>query len=188
MISINDLKQGKIVRYNNEPYIIIEYQHSRTAQRRAFVRTRLRHLTNNSVLEKTFNSSDKIEEANVERKNANYLYNTGDSYYFMDEENYEEISFPKSELGLIPNFLKDGMKVIILYCDGQPATVEVAKKVTLEIKDTEPAVRGNTASGNVMKDAVLETGHHISVPIFVQRGEKVVINTDNGEYVERSNE
>ena len=187
MLSINELKQGKIIKYNNEPYVITEYQHARTAQRRAFVRTKLKHIKTGATLEKTFNAGDKVEEADLQKKNATFLYVGDQNVYFMEEESYEQVAFSKDQLGLVPNFLQDGMKVIIVYCDGQPASVEIPKKVTLKVTETEPAVRGNTASGNVMKDATVETGYKLRVPIFVAQNDSIVINTDTGEYVERAN-
>ncbi len=187
MLSGTDLKLGRVVQWNNEPYVIIESQHARTAQRRAFVRTRLRNVLTGNVIEKTFNASDKVEEAELERRNANYLYADDSNFHFMDETSFEEVGFNKDQIGNARHFLKEGTKVQILYYNNNPVSIEPPQKVTLKIIETMPAVRGNTASGNVTKSAKLETGFEIQVPIFIQQGEEVVINTETGEYVERAN-
>jgi elongation factor P len=186
MLSITDLKLGRVILWNNEPYIIVESQHARTAQRRAFVRTKLRNVINGSVIEKTFNASDKVEEADLSRKNANFLYSDDSNFHFMDEESYEEISFSEKQMGDAGKFLKEGTKVTVLYFNNEPVTCEIPKKVMLKITETDPAVRGDTIQGNVMKEAKLETGATVQVPIFVQQGEEIVVNTDTSEYVERA--
>jgi len=146
-----------------------------------------KHLKTQATLEKTFNAGDKVEEADVRKKDANYLYNDGQNFYFMDEESYEQVGFNAEQIGDVVNFLTEGAKVIIQYFDNEPANIELPKKVTLKVIETEPAVRGNTAQGNVMKRAKVETGYELSVPIFINREEEIVINTENGNYVERAN-
>lgn len=187
MLPITDLKLGKIIKYNDNPYIIIYSQHARTAQRRAFVRTKLRHLINGTVLEKTFNASDKFEEADIERKNASFLYKGDDGFHFMDDESYEEVVFSEEQIGDKYYYLTDGMKVMIIYFESNPVSVQLPIKARLKITETEDGVRGNTAQGNVTKPATLETGYELQVPIFIQQGEEIIINTDTGTYVERAN-
>lgn len=187
MLPITDLKLGKIIKYNDHPYIIIYAQHARTAQRRAFVRTKLRHIINGTVLEKTFNASDKFEEADIERKNTSFLYKGDDGFHFMDDESYEEVVFSEEEMQDKYYYLTDGMKVMILYFEGKPVSIELPLKVKLKITETEPGVRGDTAQGNVTKPATLETGYELQVPIFIRQGEEIIINTGTGEYVERAN-
>ncbi len=187
MMSINELKKGRVIKWNNDPYIIIEYEHARTAQRRAFVRTKLRNIITGGTVEKTFNAADKVEEANLERRNASFLYSDANTYHFTSDDTFEEIDIAKDTIQNIAHFLKEGEKAVILYFNDAPVNIELPQKVRLIVVETEPAVRGDTVSGNVSKLAKLETGYEVQVPMFIKQGEEIIVNTETGKYVERAN-
>jgi elongation factor P len=185
MLDINDLKKiGLIIQLDGQPYLILESQHARTAQRRAFVRTKLKNLITGITIEKTFNAGDKIEEANVEKVKANYLYADNQNIYLMNMTNYEQFSLAKDLLAGRENYLKEGQEVTVLLFNQKPINLELPKKVELKVIEAPPGVRGDSAT-NIMKQVTLETGLKINVPLFIKEGDIVRINTDTGEYVER---
>lgn len=184
-MNINDLKQiGTIILINNEPYQVIFSQHARTAQRRAFVRTKLKNLISGQILEKTFNASDRLEAADVEKSRANFLYAEKDDFFFMDNKSYEQFSLNKNSLSGQENFLKEGIEVEVLLFNKRPVSVELPNKVELKVIEAPPSIRGDSAT-TPTKIAVLETGARISVPIFIKEGDIIRLNTKTGEYVER---
>ncbi len=148
------------------------------------MKTKLRNLLNGSVVEKTFQGADKIEEADIGFKRAQFLYQNGDDYEFMDQESFESISFDKGLLGDTTYFLKDGMDVDIQYFSGTPINVQLPPKMDLEVTETDPGVKGDTAAGG-SKPATTETGYCLKVPLFIEIGDRIVVNTDTGEYCER---
>jgi len=149
------------------------------------MRTKLRNLINGTIIEKTFAGAEKLEEAELETKKAQYLYHDQNSYYFMDSSSFEQFSLDKNQLGDTTRFLKESADVDIIYFDSKPINVNLPIKIALEITYTEPGFRGNTTS-NVLKPATLETGAQIQVPIFIKTGDKIVIDTRTGEYVSRA--
>lgn len=186
MLDINDLKkQGIIIKLENEPYIILKSQHARTAQRRAFVRTTLKNLISGKTIEKTFNSGDKIEEAEIKKVKANFLYQKGKNFYFMNLENFEEIFLAKEQIEEKRDFLKEGLEVSILYFENRPVALELPPKIILEVIEAPPTVKGDTSQGTAMKIVTLETGLKIEAPFFIKVGDKIVINTETKKYVER---
>lgn len=187
MLDINDLKQqGIIIKLDGEPYIVLKSQHARTAQRRAFVRTTLKNLISGKTIEKTFNASDKIEDAEIKKVKATFLYQKGKNFYFMNLENFEEIYFSEEQLGEKKDFLKDGLEILILYFEDQPISLELPQKISFKVIEAPPAVRGDTSQGKTMKTVTLETGFKTKTPIFIEKGDKIVINTQTKEYVERA--
>jgi len=186
-MDINDLKnQGIIIKLEGAPYIVLKSQHARTAQRRAFVRTMLKNLITGKTIEKTFDASDKIEEAEIKKVKANYLYQKGDNFYFMNLENFEEITIKEEILGEKKDFLLEGLEVSILYFEGKPISLELPQKITLKVIEAPPAVRGDTSQGRVMKTVKLETGLKIEVPFFINQGDKIIVNTETKKYIERA--
>lgn len=184
-MEVNDLKKiGSLVVFNNEPYQVIFSQHARTAQRRAFVRTKLKNLISRQILEKTFNASDKIEEADVEKVKVNFLYAEKDELFFMDNQTYEQFSFKKSLLGSQEKFLKEGLAVDILIFNKKPINIDLPKKIDLKVIEAPPGIKGDSATSPT-KTVVLETGAKINVPIFIKAGDVIKINTETGVYVER---
>ncbi len=184
-MEINDLKKiGLVILLNDAPYQIIFSQHARTAQRRAFVRTKLKNLITGQILEKTFNASDKIAEADIEKSRANYLYAEGNKFFFMDTNTYEQFFLDRGLLSGQEKFLKQGLEVSVLMFNKNPINIELPKKVDLKVTEAPPSIKGDSAT-TPTKIIILETGAKITAPIFVEKGDIIRINTDTGEYVER---
>ena len=185
MLGITDLKVGQYIQLDGQPYVVTWNQFSKTARQGGNMKTKLKNLITGNTIEKTFSGAEKVEEAEISYKRAQFLYATGDEYEFMDNETYEQVSFDKKRLGDVVWFLTDGMDVDIQYFNGEPINVQLQPKMTFEVIETEPGVKGNTA-GNVTKDAKISTGYTLKVPPFIEKGDRIVINTLNGEYVERA--
>ncbi len=183
--SLNSIKVGLNILVNAEPYQVLEASFMRTAQRKPVMRTKLRHLFTGRVLEQSFKPGDKVEEADMSRVKASFLYADEAQCHFMNQESFEQFDFSKSTLGDQVKFLKEGLEVNILNFNGVPITVELPKKVNLKVVETPPGARGDTATGGT-KQAKLETGLTVNVPLFIKEGELVVVNTETGDYVERA--
>jgi elongation factor P len=183
--SLNSIKVGLNILVNDEPYQVLEASFMRTAQRKPVMRTKLRHLFTGRVLEQSFKPGDKVEEADMSRTKANFLYADDTQCHFMNQETFEQFDFPKDILGEQINYLKDGLEVNILNFNNQPITVELPKKVQLKVLETPPGVKGDTATGG-FKQAKLETGLTVNVPLFIKNDEMLIINTETGQYVERA--
>lgn len=186
MASTSDIKNGMCIQHNHAPYQILEFLHVKPGKGAAFVRTKLRNLEDGRVLEHTFPAGSKLEEVNIEYRTYQYLYNDGDDYHFMNMDNYEQIPMAK-ELINAPQFLKDGMECKVLFHadENRPMSVELPTTVTLEVIYTEPGLKGDTAT-NTNKPATVEGGTEVKVPLFIDTGEKIVINTADGVYKERA--
>ncbi|PIT93600.1 elongation factor P [Candidatus Falkowbacteria bacterium CG10_big_fil_rev_8_21_14_0_10_43_11] len=185
MLSLTELKLGTLIKINSEPYVIIRSDHHKMGRGGAVLKTKLKNLITGNVLEKTFQGNDKAEEAATEEKTANYLYKDQNEAHFMDNANFEQFSLPLEQLGDAVKFIKDGSDVKILYFEDKPVSVKLPPKVTLEVTSAPPGVKGNTVS-NVTKLATLETGAEIPVPMFVNEGDEIRVNTETGEYAERA--
>lgn len=185
MMDMNDIRVGTLVKIDNEPYVCLWSDFMRTAQRKPVRRTKLKNLISGNVLEQTFKHGDKIEEADVARSKASFLYSDDDSVHFMDNESFEQVALPKDMIGENIHFLKEGVEYSLVNFEDKPITIELPKKIELKITSTSDAVRGDTAQGAVLKDATTETGYVARVPMFIKQGEIIRINTDTGEYVER---
>jgi len=156
----------------------------RTAQRKPVMRTKLKNLLNGKIIEQSFKPGDKVEEADMSKTKASFLY-MDDQCHFMNQETFEQFDFPKDKLGDGVKFLKEGIEVSILNFNNEPVDIELPKKVTLKVTDSPPGVKGDTA-GNASKQATLETGLVVNVPLFIKTGEEIVVNTDTGDYVGRA--
>lgn len=185
MIDTSDFKTGLTIELDGDPCKIVDFQHVKPGKGAAFVRTKIRNVISGAVVEKTFNPTDKFPTAFIERKDMEYLYNDGDLYYFMDQESYETVPIDRSKLGEAFNFVKENMLVKILSYKGAIFGCEAPNFVELMVTKTEPGVRGDTAT-NVTKPATLETGAEIRVPIFINEGEMIRVDTRTGEYMERA--
>ncbi len=179
-----DVRNGTTFELEGSVYKVVEFQHVKPGKGAAFVRTKLKNVINGSVLEKTFNPSEKLQGAEIEKKEMQYLYADGDLYYFMDNETYEQTPLNKSDLGDTLKYLKENMNVKMLSFKGNVFAVEPPIFVELEVKYTEPGFSGNTSTG-ATKPAELETGYSINVPLFVNTGDVIRIDTRTGEYMER---
>jgi len=185
MLSLNEIKLGKLLKINNEPYIVIRAAHHKMGRGGAVLKTKLRNVITGNILEHTFQGNDKADEAETDEKQAQYLYKDDNEAYFMDNVSFEQFGLPLEQVGANINWLKDGTDIKILYFDDKPVAVKLPVKVELKVVSAPPGVKGNSA-GNVNKIVTLETGVEISAPMFVSEGDTVRINTDTGEYVERA--
>lgn len=185
MISAGDFRNGVTFEYDGNVYQIIEFQHVKPGKGAAFVRTKIRNVISGGVVEKTFNPTDKMPKAHIERKDMEYLYNDGELFYFMDPETYEQIPVGADTLGDALKFVKENMQVKILSYKGNIFGIEPPNFVELQITETEPGFAGNTAQG-ATKPATLETGAVVQVPLFIDNGEVVRIDTRTGEYMSRA--
>ena len=185
MITAGDFRNGVTFDMDGSVFQIIEFQHVKPGKGAAFVRTKIRNVISGAVVEKTFNPTDKFPTAFIERKDMEYLFNDGDLYYFMDQESYETVPIDRSKLGDAFRFVKENMVVKILSYKGVIFGSEAPNFVELLVTQTEPGVRGDTAT-NVTKPATLETGAEIRVPIFINEGEMIRVDTRTGEYMERA--
>ena len=184
MVTAGDFKNGITIEYDNGVYQIIEFQHVKPGKGAAFVRTKLKDIKNGGVIETSFRPTEKFPQAHIDRRDMQYLYNDGDLYYFMDTETYDQISLPKEEIEDSLKFVKENEMVKICSHNGDVFAVEPPLFVELEVTDTEPGLKGNTATG-ATKPATLETGAEVMVPLFVNTGDKLQIDTRTGEYLKR---
>ena len=185
MISAGDFRNGVTLEIDGQVVQVIEFQHVKPGKGAAFVRTKIRNVITGAVVEKTFNPNDKYPTAFIERKDMEYLYSDGDLYYFMDSETYEQIPINKSILSDNFKFVKENMTCKVLSYKGNVFGVEPPNFVELEVTKTEPGVKGDTAT-NVTKPAIVETGAEIKVPIFINEGDRIQIDTRTGEYMSRA--
>jgi len=186
MLNFNEIKTGKVIKVNAEPYIIIKTDHHKMGRGGAVLKIKCRNLINGNVLERTYQGSEKAEEAETETKKANFMYKDKDEAYFMDNESYEQFNLPVEEIGEASLFLKDGTDVDVLYFESKPVSISLPIKMDFKVVSAPPGVKGNSA-GNVNKQVELETGAKINVPMFINEGDVIRINTETGEYVERAN-
>lgn len=185
MISAGDFRNGITFEMDNSVYQIIQFQHVKPGKGAAFVRTKIKNVITGAVIEKTFNPTDKMPLAHVDRKDMEYLYSDGDLYYFMDVETYEQMPLGADLLESALPYLKDNMQVKVLSFKGKVFGVEPPNFVELVVTETEPGFKGDTATGTT-KPAVLETGAKINVPLFIDEGEKIRVDTRTGTYMERA--
>ncbi|KRO67725.1 MAG: elongation factor P [Cryomorphaceae bacterium BACL21 MAG-121220-bin10] len=188
MANTSDIRKGLCIKYNNDIFKIIEFLHVKPGKGPAFVRTKLRSVTTGKVLDNTFSGGQKIEDVRVETHKFQYLYKEGETYHFMNTEDYSQIQLPESSLDR-PELMKEGevVTVIINSEDQMPLSVEMPANVILEVTETEPGLKGNTAT-NATKPATLETGARVNVPLFINEGDKIKVDTDKGQYQERVKE
>ena len=185
MISAGDFRNGVTIEFEGNIYQIIEFQHVKPGKGAAFVRTKLKNIISGGVVEKTFRPTEKCPQARIDRKDYQYLYADGDLYYFMDVESYEQIGLAKDDIGDALKFVKENEMVKVCSHNGKVFAVEPPLFVELEISDTEPGVKGDTAT-SATKNAKVETGLDIRVPLFIQNGEMVLISTADGKYSGRA--
>ena len=185
MFNINDIKNGMTISYEGNIYQVVEFQHVKPGKGSAFVKTKLKNLRTMSTQEITFNAGIKLEKANVQKKALSYLYNSGDTYVFMDNNTYEQLEINKSMLEDYIKFLKEGLVVEIVSYEGEVIGINLPEKVSYKVIETEQAVKGNTTSG-AMKDATIETGYTVKVPLFISEGEEIIITTSDGKYSSRA--
>lgn len=187
MISTNDFKTGVTIQYEGDIYQVIEFQHVKPGKGAAFVRTKLRNLRTNSVIDKTFNSGIKMETAMIEKNPMQYLYQSGEVHVFMNNETYEQLELHQGQLEGKLEFITEGMDIKIITFENEILGIELPDKVVLEIVETAGGAKGNTAS-NATKEALTNTGLRLSVPLFINEGDKIVVSTETGRYDTRYKE
>jgi len=183
--SLNDIKKGLSLIWNNEPYVVLEANFVRMQQRKPVMQTKLKNLISGKVVEYSFKQGERVEEADLSRSKANYLYKDEQSAYFMNNETFEQFEIPLEQLGQKINFLKEGTDCDILYFDNKPINIDIPIKISLKVISAPPGIKGDSSS-NVTKQIELETGAVINAPLFVKEGEEIIVNTETEEYVGRA--
>jgi len=186
MLSMNDMRSGATITENGDPWIVMESDFMKKAQRRPVMRTKMRNLRTGQVINKTFKQGDSIEEADIDRTKAQVLYANDKEVAFMNQETYEQYTLSREKIGDAEKFIHEGMEVEVMIFEGLPVSVKLPIKIEIKIVEAAPNLRGDSAS-NIMKEAVGEGGVRLQVPLFINEGDVVRIDTRNGEYVERVN-
>ena len=184
MISAGDFRNGITIEYEGNVYQIVEFQHVKPGKGAAFVRTKLKNIINGGVVEKTFRPTEKCPQARIDRKDMQYLYADGDLFNFMDTETYDQVALNSDTVGDALKFVKENEMVKMLSHNGEVFAIEPPLFVELEVTETEPGFKGDTAQG-ASKPAIVETGAQVSVPLFVETGDRISIDTRTGEYLKR---
>lgn len=185
MISVNDFKTGLTIEVDNNIWQVLDFQHVKPGKGAAFVRSKLRNLRNGNIQEKTFRGGEKVNRAHIDHKKMQYLYASGDTHAFMDTETYEQLELQTSQIENELNFIQENSEVSVIMYEGEVLGVDLPNNVELEVTETEPGIKGDTASGG-SKPATVETGLTVQVPFFINKGDKLVINTSDGKYVSRA--
>lgn len=185
MINVNDFKTGITINLDGNLFTVLEFQHVKPGKGSAFVRTKLKNLRTGATIDHTFNAGIKVEKAHIDKDKMQYLYDDGESLVFMDNNTFDQITIPKNRIDWEMNFLKENDTVEVTRYEGEILGVALPNSVELTIVECEPGIKGNTAT-NATKNAVLETGLNIKVPLFIEAGEKVIVNTTDGQYISRA--
>ena len=185
MVATSDFKKGTKILFKDEPYMVLEFTHVKPGKGGAFVRTKMKNMITGLVREETFRSGEKFPSPDLQYKDMQYLYPDADLYNFMDQESFEQVALGKDQVSDVLNYLKEQIIYTILYFQGRPIAVTPPMFMELEVKETMPGVRGDTAQGGATKPATLETGLVVQIPLFVNEGDKVKIDTRDGSYMER---
>ena len=185
MISVNEFKNGLTIEVDGELWRVVEFQHVKPGKGSAFVRSKLKNLRTGAVQEKTFRAGEKVNQAQIDRKKMQYLYADGDNYVFMDTNTFEQLELPGSQIEEELKYMKENMVVSIIMFGTETLGVELPNTVDLEVKETEPGIKGDTSSGG-SKPATMETGLVVQVPFFVSEGDVLTINTSDGTYISRA--
>ena len=184
-ININDIKNGMTIIMDGNLSQIVEFQHVKPGKGPAFVRIKLKNLRTGAIVEDTYNTNLKVEKAHIDKMPMQYLYQDGNKYVFMNSQTYDQIEIPEEKLEDEKKFLKEGMEITIDFYEGEIIGITLPEKIEFEVIETEPAVKGNTTN-NAMKDATIETGFTVKVPLFINKGEKIIISTKDGKYSSRA--
>ncbi|MGG1313596.1 MULTISPECIES: elongation factor P [Cohnella] len=185
MISVNDFKTGLTIEVDGELCTVLDFQHVKPGKGAAFVRSKLKNLRNGNIIEKTFRAGETVARAHVENRAVQYLYNSGSEYTFMDNETFDQFTLDKKQLEWELNFLKENMTVNIASYQGEMIGITLPNSVELKVVETEPGIKGNTATG-ATKNAKLETGLNVQVPLFINEGDVLLIDTREGKYISRA--
>ncbi len=186
MASTSDVKKGIVIRHQNDLYVVVEFQHVNPGKGAAFVRTRMKNLGSGKVIEITYKTSESIDVVSVQFQTMQYLYKSGDNFAFMNMQSYEQVEMNGDLVGDEAKYLKEGLDVIIGIYEERPVSLQLPKKIQYTVVEAPPAVKGDSASGNVTKEIVLDNGLHIQAPIFIKEGEEILVNTETGDYSTRA--
>jgi elongation factor P len=186
MISTNQFKNGNHIEVDGTIFKVLDFQHVNPGKGAAFVRTKLRRTSDGNVIDKTFRAGEKFRSIRTEERKMQFLYSDGEDAHFMDSESYEQLTIPQASIADDLQWTKENDELEVLYIDNQPGAVQLPSAVDLQVSQTEPGLRGDTASGGGTKPATLETGATIQVPLFVDVGERVRVDTRTGKYVSRA--
>jgi elongation factor P len=186
MASTSDIRKGVIIRHNNDLYVVVEFQHVNPGKGAAFTRTRMKNLGNGKVIEITYKSGEAVEVVNVQFQTMQYLYKTGNNYALMNMSSYEQIEMDGELVGDDAKYLKEGLEVIVGIYEERPVSIQLPKKIQYKVVEAPPAIKGDSASGNVTKEITLHNGLKIQAPIFIKEGEEILVNTETGEYSARA--
>jgi elongation factor P len=185
MLNLSEIKTGKTILWEEQPYAVLYHEHSKTGRAGAVLRTKLKNIVTGAVIDKTFQGSEKVDEADVTKSKAQYLYREGDNFVFMDNESYEQFSLSKETLGDAALYLIEGTEVTVLQFNGNPVNIELPVKMTLTVVEAPPGIKGDSVSAGD-KVVTVETGLKVTTPLFVKEGDKIIINTEKGTYVSRA--
>ena len=184
MINVNDFKVGQTITYEGNIYQVLEFQHVKPGKGAAIVKAKLKNLRTGSIAEYSFGAGTKVPKAHISKQSMQFMYKTGNTYSFMNMETYEQIDLDESQLVNEAKFLKEGLEIFVIFYESEMLGVELPEKIDFKITKTEPATKGNTAT-NATKDAVIETGMLVRVPLFIEEGEEIIVSTKDGKYVSR---
>jgi elongation factor P len=184
MISTNDFRTGLTIEVDGDIFLVVDFQHVKPGKGSAFVRSKLKNISTGAIVERTFNAGEKLPKAHIERRQMQYLYPEGEQYVFMDTESYEQIALNRENIGPGLKYLKDNMNIYVLFYQEQSFGVELPNSVELKVIETEPGIRGDTATG-ATKSATLETGATVQVPLFINVEDVLLIDTRTGDYIKR---
>ncbi|AIF66771.1 elongation factor P [Terribacillus saccharophilus] len=185
MISVNDFRTGLTIEVDNGLWQVIDFQHVKPGKGAAFVRSKLRNLRNGNIQEKTFRAGEKVSRAHIEHKTMQYLYASGDTHTFMDTDTYDQLELQTAQIEYELKFLKENMEISVMTFGGETLGVDLPNNVELKVVETEPGIKGDTASGGT-KPAIVETGLSVQVPFFINEGDVLLVSTSDGKYVSRA--
>lgn len=187
MSSTSDVRKGVVIRQNDDLFVVVEFQHVNPGKGAAFVRTRMKSLGTGKVVEVTYKTSESVDIVQVDFRTMQFLYKNGDNFAFMNMESYEQVEMNGDLVGDEAKYLKEGLDVVVGLYEDRPVSIELPKKVKYKVVEAPPAVRGDSATGNVTKEIVLDNGLRIQAPIFIKEGEEILVNTETGDYSARAN-
>ncbi len=185
MISSNDLRGGMSIVHDNNLYQVLDTSQNKSARSQMIVKVKVRNMRTGAIVELNFTGGDKVKRAHIDKRDMQYLYDDGDSLVFMDQENYEQVSIPKDRLEWELNFMIENQDLTVIFYESEVLGVSLPEKITLEVTEAEPGVKGDTAT-NAQKNAVVQTGFEVRVPLFVERGDKIILSTSDGKYISRA--
>ncbi|MFH0927866.1 MAG: elongation factor P [bacterium] len=187
MATTADIKKSMVILHNNEPHVVVDYQHVSPGKGSAFSRVRMKQVKTGKLIEVTYKADETVPYVDLQRTRMQYLYQDGGACYFMDQNNFETVMIDKGIVGDLAGYLKEGIEIMAMVYEGAPIAIEIPTKIPYKVTRAEDAVKGDT-SGNVTKEVEIETGKTVRAPLFIKQGETIIVNTETGEYVSRAGE